>query len=175
MAYHRTWGLGDAYSPIVQQASQTYGVPADLIQAVIQQESSGNPNAVSPAGAQGLMQLMPATARNLGVTNPFDPTENINGGAQLLSQLLTRYNGNTALALAAYNAGPTAVDNAGGIPNYPETQNYVQKILANLLGTPPGSFHLVLPTSPHPEEPQTAEKPGASTSPPSHPTSPEQA
>jgi soluble lytic murein transglycosylase-like protein len=160
MAYHRSWGLGDAYSSIVNQASQQYGVPANLIQAVIQQESSGNPNAVSSAGAQGLMQLMPATAKSLGVTNPFDPTQNIDGGAQLLSQLLTRYNGNTALALAAYNAGPTAVDNAGGVPNYPETQNYVQSILANLLGTPPGSFRLVLPQLPHQEEPIQAGKQG---------------
>ena len=157
-------GLG-AYDSIVNAASQQYGVPANLIQAVIQQESSGNPNAQSPAGAQGLMQLMPGTAAQLGVTNAFDPTQNIDAGTQYLSQLLTQFNGDTSLALAAYNAGPGNVTKYGGIPPFPETQNYVQTILGNMLGMPPGSFRLVLPTPPAEEQRTPAEEPATPTSP----------
>lgn len=113
----------------IQQASSTYGVPASLIQAVIQQESGGNPNAVSAAGAIGMMQLMPSTATSLGVSNPCDPVQNIDGGTKYLSELLNTFGGDTSLALAAYNAGPNAVKTYHGIPPYPETQQYVQSIL----------------------------------------------
>lgn len=115
---------------IVNQASVTYGVSPNLIYAVIRAESGGNPNAVSSAGAQGLMQLMPATARELGVSNSFDPTQNVLGGTKFLAQLLKLFNGNVSLAAAGYNAGPGAVQAYGGIPPYPQTQAYVKEILS---------------------------------------------
>lgn len=114
----------------IQNASTTYGVPANLIRAVIQQESGMNPDAVSSAGAIGLMQLMPDTASSLGVTNPYDPVQNINGGTEYLSNLLQQFSGNTQMALAAYNAGPGAVEANNGIPPYPETTSYVNNVLS---------------------------------------------
>ncbi|WP_206830913.1 lytic transglycosylase domain-containing protein [Alicyclobacillus fructus] len=114
---------------IVRQAAAKYGVPEGLLEAVIQQESGGNPNATSPAGAIGLMQLMPATAAAYGARQPYDPAENVDAGAHYLADLLARYQGNVALALAAYNAGPEAVDAYGGVPPYPETQAYVRAVL----------------------------------------------
>lgn len=112
----------------IQRAAARYGLNADLIRAVIGAESAGKQDAVSSKGAQGLMQLMPATARQYGVVDPFDPEQNIDGGSKYLSYLFTRYGGNTKLALAAYNAGEGTVDKYGGIPPYTETRNYIRKI-----------------------------------------------
>jgi peptidoglycan DL-endopeptidase CwlO len=118
------------YADLFTAASQKYGVDANLLAAVAKQESGFDPKAVSHAGAQGLMQLMPATAKGLGVTNSFDPAQAVDGAARLLSDLMDRFGGRTDLALAGYNAGPGAVMRYDGVPPYPETQNYVRNILA---------------------------------------------
>jgi transglycosylase-like protein with SLT domain len=117
-----------ALEPFIQEAAQLHQMSPSLIRAVIQTESRFNPLAVSQVGAQGLMQLMPATARHVGIENPFDPRENILGGTKYLSSMLDRFKGNTARALAAYNAGPTVVARHRGIPPFRETQGYVRKI-----------------------------------------------
>ena len=119
---------------IVSNISAKYNVDEKLVTAVIRQESGFNPKAKSKAGAMGLMQLMPATARGLGVKDPYNPVQNIEGGVKYLSNLLKKYNGNIVLALAAYNAGSGAVDKYSGVPPYKETQSYVKSILANYLG-----------------------------------------
>jgi soluble lytic murein transglycosylase-like protein len=113
---------------MIREVSARYNVDPALVRAVIQTESNWNASAISRKGAQGLMQLVPGTAQQLGVSNAFDPKQNLDGGVRYLHSLLERYNGDLDKALAAYNAGPGAVDRAGGIPQYRETREYVQKV-----------------------------------------------
>jgi soluble lytic murein transglycosylase-like protein len=118
------------YIPIIDSAARAYGLDPKLVHAVIRAESGYNPNALSPKGAVGMMQLIPATAQRYGVRNSNDPTENIHGGSRYLSDLVKMFNGNVELALAGYNAGENAVIRAGNrIPPYPETMAYVPKVM----------------------------------------------
>jgi soluble lytic murein transglycosylase-like protein len=117
-----------SYDLMISEAADTHGVPPALVKAVVATESSFNPRAVSAKGAQGLMQLMPATARSLGVEEPLRVEQNLDGGVRYLRSLIDRY-GDWSRALAAYNAGPTAVDRYGGIPPYSETREYVDRVL----------------------------------------------
>lgn len=127
----RSGGTGSAgdMDRIFEEAAARYNVPERLLKAVAKAESDFNPNAVSHAGAVGVMQLMPGTARSLGVSDPYDARQNIMGGAKYLKENLDRF-GDVSLALAAYNAGPGAVQKYSGIPPYNETQNYVKKVLS---------------------------------------------
>jgi soluble lytic murein transglycosylase-like protein len=127
---------GNNLTGLINQLSARHGVNAKLINAVVKQESGFNPLAMSKTGAMGLMQLMPATAKSLGVQKPFNPADNLNGGITYLKGLIQQYKGNVPKALAAYNAGPGAVNKYGGIPPYQETRQYVRNIM-NTLNTPP--------------------------------------
>lgn len=117
-----------SYRSEIHGAAQFNAVDESLIRAIIHAESAYQPDATSPRGAQGLMQLMPATQRKLDISNPFDPASNIAGGTRYLADLLLEFNGDIALAAAAYNAGPTAVRKYGGIPPYEETREYVRRV-----------------------------------------------
>jgi len=117
---------------LVEHAAKRQDLDKETLRAVMQQESAFRPCAISSKGAMGLMQLMPATASQFGVSNPFDPAGNVEAGAAFLKQLLVRYGGDLALALGAYNAGPAKVDAAAGVPNIPETQDYVKQVLSTL-------------------------------------------
>lgn len=124
---------------MVQDAAERHDLDPELVKAVISTESGWNSRAISDKGAMGLMQLIPSTAQRFGVGNPFDPAQNIEGGTSYLKTLLDRYNGDLSKSLAAYNAGERAVDQSGGIPAYPETQRYVQKVTKAYFR--PGSSH----------------------------------
>ena len=117
---------------LVQTYARASALSPALVQAMIDAESGGDPSAISRAGAQGLMQLMPGTASTYGVVNAFDPDENVSGGCRYMHDLLSRYHQNVSLALAAYNAGPGAVDASGGIPPFAETRAYVARVTAAL-------------------------------------------
>jgi soluble lytic murein transglycosylase-like protein len=120
----------ELFAPLVRAAAQAHGLPEALLHAVIEVESGFDAGAVSPRGALGLMQLMPDTARELRVRDARDPAANIDGGARYLKELLARFGNDLSLALAAYNAGPGAVQRSGGIPRNAETQNYVPRVMA---------------------------------------------
>lgn len=120
---------------LIKTAAGKHNIKPELLRAVMRQESGFRPCAISTAGAMGLMQIMPQTADDLSLDDPFDPDANVDAGARYLKQLLTRYNGNRALALGAYNAGPAAVEKSGGIPPISETIDYVSRILAGVSGT----------------------------------------
>lgn len=124
---NQSYTQGD-YADLVKDAANRYRIPQPLIYAVIQVESNFDPNAVSKAGAQGLMQLMPGTAAEMGITDAFDPAQNVMGGSQYLSKLLAMFKGDRKLALAAYNAGPGNVKKYGDVPPFKETQRYIRKI-----------------------------------------------
>lgn len=122
-----------SFEPMIQAFSAQHEIDPALVSALVKQESGFNPQAISKAGAMGLMQLMPGTAKGLGVIDPMDPAQNLEGGIRHLKGLLSRYNGNIPLALAAYNAGAGAVAKYQGVPPYKETQQYVRNILSMYL------------------------------------------
>ena len=130
----------------IDRAAARHHVDPSLVRSVVKVESNFNPNAISPRGAMGLMQLMPSTARSLNVANPFDPAENVEAGVRHLRKLLDSYGGNVPLSLAAYNAGAGAVARSAGIPHFRETQNYVRRITGLYNGSgEPGAFVIASP------------------------------
>jgi len=122
-------GVTDRYDDLITEASKKHGVSFSLLKALIKIESDFNPQAISSAGAKGLMQIMPENIRALNIKDPFDPWENIMGGARYLKQLITRFNGKLPMALAAYNAGPNVVDRYKRIPPFKETEDFVEKVM----------------------------------------------
>jgi soluble lytic murein transglycosylase-like protein len=142
--------------PLIESAARKSGVDAQLVRAVIERESAGRPCALSARGAEGLMQLMPDTAEDFDVQDPFDPKQNVEAGARLLKSLLNRYNNDASLALSAYNAGPERVDQQGGIPQIPETVDYVAEILSKLNlakpKTPPNQSQETRPQDTRPQD-----------------------
>lgn len=130
-----TTAAANPFAAEISAAAARNGVDPNLLTGLIRAESNFDPTATSPAGAQGLTQLMPGTAAGLGVTNPLDPIQSIEGGARYLRQQLDRFGGDAGKALAAYNAGPGAVERFGGVPPYQETQNYVGRVLGYTQGT----------------------------------------
>ena len=132
-AQNKTYGIGE-FHRIAEEKAMKHNVDPRLVQAVISAESNWNPNAVSQKGAVGMMQLMPKTARDMGVGNPLNADENIEGGVKYLRYLLNKFRGNLALALAAYNAGPSLVEKVGGIPSIPETVKYVRQVMNEYSG-----------------------------------------
>jgi len=132
--YIRTRGIGGKqylkeYEDVIRKAAEQFGIEANLIKAVIKAESSFDPDAISESGAQGLMQLMPDTANDMKVDDPFDPEENIFGGTRYLSLLLQRFNQDKRLAIAAYNVGPTTVTKHNAVPPIPQTRRFVEKVM----------------------------------------------
>ncbi len=152
---------GAGLADLIDHYARDRGLSPQLVQAVIQVESAYNPRARSRKGAMGLMQLMPDTARSLRVTDPYDPGQNIRGGTLYLRRQLDRFSGDVSLALAAYNAGPGAVTQYGGIPPYRETRNYVRKVLSLYRGSAPTSFQQ--PARPVVKPTQQASAPTAAT------------
>jgi soluble lytic murein transglycosylase-like protein len=142
---NKTRHMGN-YHAIIDEKSKKHNVDPKLVRAVISAESGWNPSAVSPKGAVGIMQLMPRTATDMGVDNRFNPEQNIEGGVKYLRFLLDKFNGNMTLALAAYNAGPTKVEKAMGVPAIPETVNYVRRVMNTYSG---GLDYSWMPSSAH--------------------------
>lgn len=146
-----TKSSGRDFHGIVRDKAHKYEIDPSLIHAVIKTESNGNPRAVSPKGAMGLMQLMPMTAHDLNVRNPFDPEENIDGGTKYLKYLIDKFRGDLTLALAAYNAGPKTVERTGTVPRIPETKDYVKKVLSLYNGAPVHRVSSIASTAPKQE------------------------
>jgi soluble lytic murein transglycosylase-like protein len=141
----RQKAVSPEYKTLVEEKSKKHNVDPKLVKAVINAESNWNPKAVSPKGAMGMMQLMPKTANDMGVANPFNPEQNIEGGVKYLRFLLDKFNGNLSLAIAAYNAGPTRVEKVNGVPAIPETVSYVRRVINAYSGNNLDMIHAAAP------------------------------